>query len=90
MAHAIRARKVGILALSRIGQNIACKLAMFGCEIFYHGRSKQSVQRYSYYDNLTAMARDVDFLIAICPGGEATRGIVNAEVLAALGPQGQG
>ncbi len=42
LAHAIRGRKVGLLGLGGIGQNIACKLAMFGCEIVYHGRSKQS------------------------------------------------
>lgn len=88
LARAIRGRKVGILGLGRIGQDIARKLAMFGCEIAYHGRRKQDDQTYAYYDNLTSMAQDVDFLITICPGGEATRGIVNAEVLAALGPEG--
>ena len=88
LARAINGRKVGILGLGRIGQDIARKLSAFGCEIVYYGRRKQTDQPYAYYDNLTAMARNVDFLIAICPGGEATRGIVNAEVLAALGPQG--
>ena len=88
LARAINGRKVGILGLGRIGQDIARKLQAFGCQIVYHGRRKQDDQPYPYFDNLVAMARDVDFLIAICPGGEATRGIVNAEVLAALGPEG--
>jgi lactate dehydrogenase-like 2-hydroxyacid dehydrogenase len=88
LARAIRGRKVGILGLGRIGQDIARKLAVFGCEIVYHGRRKQDDQPYAYFASLTDMAREVDFLIAICPGGEATRGIVNAEVLAALGPEG--
>ena len=34
------------------------------------------------------MARDVDVLLVITPGGEATRNLINAEVLKALGPQG--
>jgi lactate dehydrogenase-like 2-hydroxyacid dehydrogenase len=34
------------------------------------------------------MARDCDVLLAICPGGAATRHLVNAEVLKALGPGG--
>ena len=87
LARSIRGRKVGILGLGRIGKDIAEKLGVFGCEIAYHGRSKQAVP-YTYFDDLTAMARDVDFLIAICPGGAATNGIVNAQVLEALGPEG--
>jgi len=34
------------------------------------------------------MARDVDTLILITPGGPSTKHLVNAEVLAALGPRG--
>ncbi len=88
LARAINGRKVGILGLGRIGKDIARKLDVFGCVIGYHGRSQQADQAYEFYDDLTAMARDCDFLIAICPGGEATRGIVNAQVLEALGPDG--
>ena len=88
LTRAINGRKVGILGLGRIGQDIARKLQAFGCEIIYHGRRKQDDQPHAYYGDLVAMARDADFLIAICPGGEATRGIVNAPVLEALGPHG--
>jgi len=88
LARAINGRKVGILGLGRIGKDIARKLEVFGCLIGYHGRSRQSDQSYEFYDDLTEMARDCDFLIAICPGGEATRGIVNRQVLEALGPDG--
>jgi lactate dehydrogenase-like 2-hydroxyacid dehydrogenase len=34
------------------------------------------------------MAKDVDVLIAIVPGGPATKNMINAEVLKALGPNG--
>jgi lactate dehydrogenase-like 2-hydroxyacid dehydrogenase len=34
------------------------------------------------------MARDVDTLVAVAPGGASTFHLVNAEVLAALGPNG--
>lgn len=88
LARAINGRKVGILGLGRIGKDIARKLEVFGCVIAYHGRSQQADQAYEFYENLTDMARDSDFLIAICPGGEATRGIVNRQVLEALGPDG--
>lgn len=88
LARAINGRKVGILGLGRIGKDIARKLEVFGCVIGYHGRSQQADQAYEFYDDLTNMARDCDFLIAICPGGEATKGIVNRQVLEALGPEG--
>ena len=88
LARAINGRTVGILGLGRIGKDIARKLEVLGCNIIYFGRNKQTDQSYEFYDDLTAMARDSDFLIAICPGGLATKGIVNDSVLEALGPEG--
>lgn len=78
---------VGILGLGRIGQAIADKLAPWNAEILYHARSKKDVS-YTYYEDLTEMARASDVLICITPGGAATQRIVNAEVIAALGPKG--
>ncbi|WP_082894846.1 2-hydroxyacid dehydrogenase [Sulfitobacter geojensis] len=78
---------VGILGLGRIGQAIADKLAPWNAKIIYHTRTPKDVP-YAYYDNLTDMARDADVLICITPGGPSTNKMVNAEVLAALGPQG--
>lgn len=78
---------IGILGLGRIGQAIADKLAPWNPTIVYHSRTKKDVA-YPYYDDLTAMAADCDVLICITPGGPATSKIVNAKVLAALGPKG--
>lgn len=78
---------VGILGLGRIGQAIADKLAPFGTTIVYHSRNKKDVG-YQYFDNLAEMAKAVDCLICITPGGPSTHKIVNREVLDALGPNG--
>jgi lactate dehydrogenase-like 2-hydroxyacid dehydrogenase len=78
---------VGILGLGRIGQAIADKLAPFGAKIVYHSRSQKNVP-YSYYADLTEMARNVDCLICITPGGPSTQKIVNRAVMDALGPKG--
>ena len=43
---------------------------------------------YRYYPKLIDMAREVDTLLAIVPGGPATQNMINAEVLDALGPNG--
>lgn len=80
-------RRVGILGLGRIGQAIADKLAVFNADIHYHTRTKKDVP-YTYHDSLVDMARAVEVIICITPGGPATHHIVNAEVIEALGPDG--
>ncbi len=88
LARGIHGKTVGILGLGRIGKDIARKLEVFGCNIVYSGRQAQEDQAYKFYPDLTVMAAASDILIAICPGGEATHHIVNAQVLDALGPEG--
>lgn len=83
----VHGRKVGILGLGRIGIEIARRCEAFKMDIAYHTRSPKDVP-YTYYNDLVAMARDVDFLIAIVPGGAGTKHMVNNAVLDALGPQG--
>ncbi|MFK7902726.1 MAG: 2-hydroxyacid dehydrogenase [Nitratireductor sp.] len=88
LARSIENKKVGILGLGRIGAEIATKLEVFNCDIVYHTRTKKTDVPYAYYDDLTKMASDVDYLIAITPGGPSTNKIVNAKVLNALGSEG--
>ena len=78
---------VGIVGMGRIGQAIADRLPVFGARIAYHGRTKRDVP-YTYYPDLVEMARDCDVLIVITPGGPATRHLINADVMDALGPTG--
>ena len=78
---------IGILGLGRIGQTIANKLAPWNAKIVYHSRNKKDVA-YTYYENLTEMAKDCDVLICITPGGPSTHKIVNSQVIKALGPNG--
>ncbi len=80
--------KVGILGLGRIGKEIAARCSAFKMQISYHGRTQQADQPYRYYSDLVAMARDVDWLVVIAPGSAETQGLVNREVLEALGPKG--
>lgn len=83
----LRNRKVGIVGMGRIGKAIAKRIDAFGVPVVYHSRNPQSVN-YQYYPNLIDMARDVDTLMIIVPGGPATKNLINAEVLKALGPNG--
>jgi lactate dehydrogenase-like 2-hydroxyacid dehydrogenase len=84
----LRGRTVGILGLGRIGRAIARRLEGFGVAIAYHGRQRQAEVPYAYHPTLLEMARAVHVLMIVAPGGPETNGIVDAGVLAALGPDG--
>jgi lactate dehydrogenase-like 2-hydroxyacid dehydrogenase len=84
----LRGRRMGVLGLGRIGKEIARRALAFGVEVVYHGRRPQPDAPFLYYPSLIAMAKASDILMIAAPGGADTRHIVNAEVLAALGPDG--
>ena len=84
----LRNRTVGIVGMGAIGQAIARRLDAFAVPVVYHARQQRPQLRYRYYPKLIDMARDVDTLMVIVPGGAATANMINAEVLNALGPTG--
>jgi len=84
----LNGKTVGILGLGRIGKEIAVRCQAMKMRVVYHGRRRQTDEPYVYYDNLTEMARDADWLVLIAPGGKETEKIVNRDVLEALGPEG--
>ena len=84
----LRNRTVGMVGMGRIGKAIAKRLDAFGVPVVYHSRNPQKGVAYKYYPKLVDMARDVDTLMVIVPGGAATANMIDAEVLKALGPQG--
>jgi len=84
----LRDRKIGIVGMGRIGKAIARRLEAFGLPIAYHSRNPAAGVSWKYYPDLKTMARDVDVLIVITPGGPATKNLINAEVLKALGSNG--
>ena len=81
-------KRVGILGLGSIGRKIARRCEGFDMRIGYHKRSQRPELGYDYFDSAEALARWCDFLIVAAPGGAATKHIVNAAVLKALGPDG--
>jgi lactate dehydrogenase-like 2-hydroxyacid dehydrogenase len=84
----LRDRTAGIIGMGRIGKAIARRLEAMHVPVVYHTRRPASDVAYKHYPNLVEMARDVDLIIVITPGGAATKNLVNAEVLDALGPNG--
>jgi lactate dehydrogenase-like 2-hydroxyacid dehydrogenase len=74
--------------MGRIGVAIGRRLEAFGVPIVYHTRRKRPELAYRHYPQLIDMARDVDTLIVIVPGGATTKNMIDAKVLDALGPDG--
>ncbi len=84
----LRDRTVGMVGMGRIGRAIARRLEAFGVPVVYHSRNPQAGVSYKHYPKLIDMARDVDILMVIVPGGAATQNMINKDVLTALGPTG--
>jgi len=84
----VSGKKLGILGMGTIGQKIAKRAAAFDMEVGYHNRKPKEGVTQRYFDDLKSLASWADFLVLAAPGGPATKHLVNAEVLDALGPQG--
>ena len=84
----LRGRRAGILGMGRIGQAIARRLEAFGLPVAYHNRRQVAGLPYEYHPTLVSLARAVDTLISVVPGGASTLKAIDAKVLKALGPNG--
>ncbi len=88
LASKMSGARLGIVGLGRIGSAIAKRAEGFGMSIAYHARAPKPGCAYPYFASAVALAAQVDYLVAITPGGAATKGLINAEVLDALGSKG--
>jgi lactate dehydrogenase-like 2-hydroxyacid dehydrogenase len=79
---------VGLLGLGHIGRKIAQRAVAFGARILYHKPTPKPDCGWTYAASPLALAERSRFLVVACPGGAATRHLVDGKVLAALGPDG--
>jgi lactate dehydrogenase-like 2-hydroxyacid dehydrogenase len=84
----LRDRKVGMVGMGRIGQAIGRRLEASKVPVVYHSRSPAPGVSYKHYPDLIEMAKAVDTLVLIVPGGPSTTKMINADVMKALGPRG--
>jgi len=87
LATTLAGKKVGIVGMGRIGQDLAKRLEPFKVEIAYSGPSPKQVP-YTYYQNVKDLALNSDVLFLACPATPDTDKMVDAQVLEALGPTG--
>jgi lactate dehydrogenase-like 2-hydroxyacid dehydrogenase len=85
----VNGRRLGILGMGTIGLRIARRALAFDMEVGYHNRrERHDALGCPYFATPVALAQWADFIVVAAPGGPATKHLVNAEVLKALGPQG--
>lgn len=81
-------RSIGIVGLGYIGSQIAARCTAHGTTVGYFGRTDQSHVAYRYFSSLANLADASDVLFISCRGDATMRGMINADILARLGPEG--
>jgi D-3-phosphoglycerate dehydrogenase / 2-oxoglutarate reductase len=88
MRPAASGRRLGLLGLGQIGALIARRAAAFDMPIAYHTRTPRPDSGLTHMPGVMQLAEWADILLVAVPGGAGTRHMVDARVLAALGPEG--
>jgi hydroxypyruvate reductase len=88
LAESVQGATLGIVGMGRIGRAIAKRGEAFNLKIAYQGPNRKTDVTWPYFANPVDLARESDYLVAACPGGDATKGLVSRRVLEALGPKG--
>jgi lactate dehydrogenase-like 2-hydroxyacid dehydrogenase len=84
----VSGKRLGIVGLGQIGRGVAARAQAFGMQVAYTGPRRKAEAPYPFLPSTRALAEWCDVLVLACAGGEATRHLVDAEVLDALGPDG--
>jgi lactate dehydrogenase-like 2-hydroxyacid dehydrogenase len=84
----LQGKRLGVIGFGRIGRAVARRAAAFDVTVAYCDLAPAVDTTLAYYADPVALARACDILVATVSGGESTRNMVNAGVLAALGPAG--
>lgn len=88
LARSLTGMTLGIVGLGAIGAAVARRAEAFCMRVKWHGpRAKPAVAQ-EYVPDLVQLATQSDALVIACAGGPATRHLINAPVLRALGEQG--
>ena len=84
----LRGLKLGVVGLGAIGMGVARRGEAFGMEPRWTGPRPKPEAPYPYEASLLALAQWCDALVLALRPDPGTERMVNAEILAALGPEG--
>jgi phosphoglycerate dehydrogenase-like enzyme len=81
-------KAMGVAGLGKIGAAIARRAAGIGMDVAWYDPYPKPDVPWPSASTLEDLARRSDVLVLAVPGGGGTDGLINAEVLEALGPRG--
>ncbi|MBB4186509.1 lactate dehydrogenase-like 2-hydroxyacid dehydrogenase [Sinorhizobium terangae] len=88
LGHSPKGKRIGVLGLGQIGRALALRAEAFGMSVRYWNRSRLTDVEWVAHESPADLARDSDVLAVCVAASAATKNIVDASVLEALGPQG--
>jgi len=88
LTHQVSGARLGLVGMGRIGRAIAKRAAAFDMRIAYTSRQAKSDVSYTFYQTVTNLAANVDYLVVAVPGGDSTQNLIDHSVLQALGTKG--
>ncbi|TDT78682.1 lactate dehydrogenase-like 2-hydroxyacid dehydrogenase [Arthrobacter sp. AG258] len=80
--------RLGIVGMGRIGEAVARRAWAFDMPVRYFSRRQKPGMGYECEPLLMGLATWADALVVCLPGGKETKGLIDAKILQALGPQG--
>jgi hydroxypyruvate reductase len=81
-------KRLGIVGLGAIGMGIARRAEALKLRVKWYGPRPKPHQPYEYIPDLQRLARESDTLVVACSGGPETRHLIDARIIAELGPEG--
>ncbi len=87
----IAGRRLGILGMGRIGQQVAARARAFGMQIHYHNRKRlhpdtEAAHEATYWESLDQMVARMDVISINCPHTPSTFHLMNARRLRLMKP----
>jgi lactate dehydrogenase-like 2-hydroxyacid dehydrogenase len=86
----LRGKTLGLLGFGRIGRAVAAKAAQaFGTKIAYHARERHDGDGFAdalYFEDLDRLVEAADIISIHCPGGAATRHLIDERRLGLMKP----
>lgn len=88
LARSLRGKHLGIVGMGTIGGAIARRAEAMAMTVHYTSRSHKPALPHEFHDSAAALAAACDVLVVCCPATPETFHLIDADVLAALGPNG--
>jgi hydroxypyruvate reductase len=79
---------LGIVGMGRVGRAVAQRAKGFDMQVSYTDHAPKPNVSHTFVADVKVLAAQVDYLVVAVPLMEATKNLINAEVLQALGPKG--